>query len=187
MGLMSLNPTRIMGGANTSSTPYTGEIPFTRGGQATACVYSGAIAMGVAAAGTGALSSGGSVLFVSGAGRLNSFTAIWPAGVALAGNGEGGCISGQPIVVYDSAITARSGVLTDSTIAESGRKVLFTWCPPKQLASGVTNESFAARFLPIPLDIPYFSGICAMALSGAPGFNLNYTPEQQPTAPRQTA
>jgi hypothetical protein len=177
MSITTRNPVRMTGGTINSGFPSTGEVPMTRGGQATATVFSGAIAMGVAAAGAGALSSGGSVLVVSGAGRLNNFTAVWPAGVALAGNGENACISGQPIVVYDSAITARSGVLTDSTIAESGRKILFTWCPPKQLASGVTNESFAARYLPIPLDVPFFSGLCVMALSGAPGFNLNYTPE----------
>ena len=177
MSLTTRNPLRMVGGNVNSGFPATGEIPTTRGGMQTACVYSGAIAMGVAAAGTGAVASGGSILVVSGAGRLNSFTALWPAGVALAGNGEGGCVSGQPIVVYDSAITARSGVLTDSTIAESGRKILYNWCPPKQLASGVTNESFAARYGTQPLDVPYFSGLCVMALSGAPGFTLSYTPQ----------
>lgn len=176
-------PTIIAGTPGLSGDIQTGEVPWTRGGARTVCVYSGAIAMGVAAAGSGSLSSGGSVLFVTGAGRINTFTALWPAGVAVAGNGEGACISGQPIVVYDSAITARSGVLTDGTIGESGRRILFTWCPPKQLASGVTNEAFAARYLPIPVDIPFQSGLCAMALSGAPGFSITYTPEYTPPFP----
>jgi len=185
MSITTRNPTRVAGANVNSGFPNTNELLINRGGVRTASCYSGAIAAGVAAAGTGALSSGGSVLVFSGAGRLNTFTAIWPAGVALAGNGEGGCISGMPIVVYDSAITARSGVYTDSTIAESGRKIMFTWCPPKQLASGVTNESFAARYLPIPLDIPFFSGLCVFALSGAPGFSLSYTPEHNPGASGQ--
>ena len=170
-------PCYVAGTPRNSGDVQTGEVNYTRGGGRTACVYSGAIAMGVAAAGTGALSSGGSVLITSGAGRLNSFTPLWPAGVALAGNGENACISGQPIVVYDSAITARSGVLTDSTIAESGRKILFAWSPPKLVASGALVLASRTTYEPIALDIPFQSGLCVMALSGAVGFSLTYTPE----------
>lgn len=162
-----------------SGDVQTGEIAFTRGGGRSACVFSGAIAMGVAACNSGALSSGGSVRLTTGAGRLNSFTALWPAGAALAANGEGGCVSGQPIVVYDSAITARSGVYTDSTIAESGRKILYTWAPAKGIASGL-NLLLNGQYDPRPLDIPFQSGLCVMALSGAPGFSISWTPETLP-------
>lgn len=178
MSVTNRNPLRMAGANLNSGYADTGETLWNRGGTQTATIYSGAIAMGVAAAGTGALSSGGSVLIVSGAGRLNSFTALWPAGVALAGNGENAVVSGQPIVVYDSAITARSGVLTDSTIAESGRKILYSWAPPKLIASGAINVSPRGVYEPQPLDIPFFSGLCAIALSGAPGFTLAYTPSQ---------
>jgi hypothetical protein len=177
------SPHYMAGTPRSSGDIFTGEVAMTRGGGRSATVYSGAIAMGVTAAGAGSLSSGGSVLFFSGAGRLNSFTALWPAGVALAGNGEGGCISGQPIVVYDSAVTAASGVHTDGKIATLGAKVLFSWCPPKQLASGVTNESFAQRYLPQPLDVPFQSGLCVLAMSGSPGFTVTYTPEVNPATP----
>lgn len=173
MSLGTRSPLRMQG-AYVSGTPNTGEVPWTRGGQATATIYSGAIAAGVAAAGTGAFASGGSVLVASGVGRLNTFTAIFPAGVALAGNGEQGILSGAPIIVYDSAITARSGVYTDSTIAESGRKILYTWYPPR-LLSGATPVG--GGFNPVQLDIPFFSGLAVMALSGAPGYTLSYTPE----------
>lgn len=167
-------PTVIAGTPIMSGDIQTGEIPYNTGGGRTAGVYSGAIAMGLAAAGPGAVGSGGSVLFWSGAGRLNRVTAQFPAGVALAGNGQEGVISGQPFVVYDSAITARSGVLTDGTIAESGRKILFTWYPPRTF-SGV--NFIGPAFSPVNVDVPFQSGLCVMALSGAPGFVLQFTPQ----------
>lgn len=174
MALTNKNPLAVIGAAFNSGFPGTREVPVTRGGQQTATVYSGAIAMDVAAAGTGALSSGGSILVVSGVGRLNTVVALFPAGVALAGNGEQGVLSGAGFVVYDSAITARSGVYTDGTIAESGRKILYSWYPPR-LLSGATPVG--GGFNPIAVDVPFFSGLCVMALSGAPGFTLSYTPE----------
>lgn len=178
MALTTRNPLRFTGGVVNSGNVDTGEIAFTQGGQRTACVFSGAIAMGVVTSPTGALSSGGSILVVSGQGRINTFTALWPAGVALAGVGENACISGQPIVVYDSAITARSGVLTDATIAESGRKILYAWSPPKLVASGAVLLNARTVYDPVKLDIPYFSGLCVMALSGAPGFAIGFTPDR---------
>ena len=107
-----------MKGANLfSGGVNTGEVAWNRGGTVAAHVYSGAITM---SGRSSAVSSGGSVLFFSGAGRLNTFTAHPPVGVALAGNGAIGFLSGIPIVVYDAAIMARSGVVTDATLAESG-------------------------------------------------------------------
>lgn len=182
MSVGTRNPLRMQG-ANVSGQISTNELLFTRGGLQTACVYSGAIAMGVTACPTGALSSGGSVLITSGAGRLNTFTALYPAGVALAGNGANAVISGQPIVLYDSAITARSGVLTDQTIAESGRKILYAWAPPNLVASGSVVLTPRDVFGPQRLDVPFFSGLCAMALSGAVGFVVSFTPEIVPSNP----
>lgn len=181
MATLTKRPLRMLGGIQTSGAPYTGEVPMTRGGQATATVCSGAIAPTVIGA-TGALGSGGSSLIISGAGRLNSFTALFPAGVALAGNGEVAVISGQPIVVYDSAITARSGLYVDGTISESGRKILYSWQPPRYVMSGSALVGSTA-FDPKPLDVPFFSGLCVLALSGAPGFTLSYTPEYSPVPP----
>ena len=178
MALTTRNPLRFAGAVVNSGHVDDGYVGFTKGGQRTACVYSGAIAMGTAASPTGALSSGGSILIASGQGRVNTFTALWPAAVALAGNGENAVISGQPIVLYDSAITARSGVFTDATISESGRKILYSWYPPKLVASGALVLSPRGAFDVNHLDIPYFSGLCVMALSGATGFNIGFTPDR---------
>lgn len=183
MSVTTRSPLRMAGAVVNSGFANTGEVPWTRGGQLTATVYSGAIAMGVTAAhgpNGNALSSGGSILIVSGAGRLNSFVALYPAGVALAGNGANAIISGQPIVAYDSVITARSGVFTDATISESGRKILFSWSPPSLVASGALVLTNRGVYDPVPLDIPFFSGLCVMALSGSPGFTISYTPETNP-------
>lgn len=171
MSVTSRNPLRMAGANLQSGFPNTGEVQWTRGGMQTACTYSGAINM---SGPSSAVSSGGSTLFYSGFGRLNTFTAQFPAGVALAGNGEAGVLSGQPIVVYDSAITSRSGVFTDATIQESGRKILYTWYPPRVL-SGVNITG--PGFTPVQVDIPFFSGLSVMALSGAVGFTLSFTPE----------
>ena len=169
------NATFMAGSPRLSGDVGTGEVNLTRGGGRGATVNSGAIAM-TAYHQAGTFSSGGSILLFSGAGRLNSFTALWPAGVALAGNGELAVVSGQPIVAYDSAITARSGVYTDATITESGRAILYVWQPPRSMSSGVypwTNNNF----LPQQIDTPFHSGLCVMALSGAPGFRVTWTPE----------
>ena len=174
---------RFAGANLNSGSLSTGEVLFNRGGVRTATVYSGAIAASVVAAGTGSIGSGGSVLVMSGAGRLNSFTAHWPAGVALAGNGENAVVSGMPIVVYDSSITARSGLYVDGTISESGRKVLYTWSPPKLIASGALLLNGNGIFNPVPLDVPFFSGLCIMALSGATGYTLSYSVENNQAFP----
>jgi len=181
MSVQTRSPLRVTGATLSSGFPGTQEVLINRGGTQTATIYSGAIAMGTAAAGTGAIASGGSILIFSGAGRLNTVTPLFPAGVALAGNGESAIGSGQPFVIYDSAITARSGVFTDATIAESGRKILFSWMPPRALLSGATWPQ--NNFLPIPLDTPFQSGLCVMALSGCVGLTLQYTPEVAPANP----
>ena len=108
MSLTTGYPLRMVGGNVNSGNINTGEVPYTRGGMQTACAFSGAIAMGTAAMPTGAIASGGSALITSGGGRLNSFTALFPAGVALAGHGVIGILSGLPIVAYDSVVLARS-------------------------------------------------------------------------------
>ena len=173
------SPTIIAGTPYSSGDIQTGEIAWTRGGGRGASVHSGAIAMTVLGV-AGAFGSGGSVLLWSGAGRLNSFTALWPAGVALAGNGAAGILSGMPIVAYDSAITARSGVFTDGTIAESGRATLYTWYAP-QVLSGVNVNS--PGYVPVAVDKPFNSGLCVMALSGSPAFTVTFTPERNSIFP----
>lgn len=178
MALTTRNPLRFTGGVVNSGNVDDGALQTIQGGHRTACVYSGAIAMGTAACPTGALSSGGSILIASGQGRLNIFTALFPAGVALAGGGANAVISGQAITVYDSAITARSGVAIDATISESGRKILFVWTPPTLVASGAVVLTNRSVYDPIQLDVPYFSGLCIQALSGAPGFNVGFTPDR---------
>lgn len=174
MSVVSRRPLRTAGANLDSGNVNTGEVCWNRGGVRAGSVYSGAIAMATTAAGPGALASGGSILFFSGPGRLNSFTALFPAGVALAGGGEPAILSGQPIVVYDSDITARSGVFTDATISESGRPIMYAWYPPRVLSGvNITGPGFD----PVAVDRPFTSGLCVMALSGAPGFTVSYSPE----------
>ena len=177
MSIQSRRPVRMLGGSHNSGHIYTGHVTIQRGGNEVAMCYSGAIAAGLAACPTGSLTYGGSVLIASGRGRVTAFNALFPAGVAIAGNGEGAVLSGPPIVIYDTAITARSGIFTDGTISESGRKILFTWYPPR-LLSGATPVG--GGFNPIPLDIPYTSGLCVMHLSGGVGWNVQFTREYDP-------
>lgn len=176
MGAITKSPTRLAGANVSSGNLNTGEVPWTRGGARAVTVYSGAIAM----SGIGsAVASGGSVLFFSGAGRINTFTALFPAGVAIAGNGQGAIISGIPIVVYDAGITARSGLFTDATLSESGARPLFVWQPPIVL-SGANFPT--PGYTPTSIDMPFTSGLCVMALSGSPGFSMSFTPETNPFA-----
>lgn len=184
MSVTTKNPLRMAGATVNSGFVNTGELQYTRGGQQTATVYSGAIAIGVTAAGGvngAAVAGAGSVLVMSGGGRLNSFSALFPAGVALAGNGANAIISGQPIVVYDSGIMALSGIATTATIAASGMKILHVWNPPTLVASGGVMLTPRAPYDPVPLDIPFFSGLCVLAVSGSPGFTLSYTPQTNPS------
>ena len=176
MSVTSRSPLRMAGANINSGNLNTGEVNWTRGGAVRASVYSGALTM--SGGGYSALSSGGQILLFSGAGRLNSFTALFPAGVALAGNGVIGILSGLPIVAYDSVVLARSGLFLDGLIAESGRPILYTWHTSQMLSGGLLMlNNDAPGYVPIQVDVPFNSGLCVMAISGSPGFVITYTPE----------
>ena len=177
MSLRTRKPVRMAGGIVNSGNVDTGEVRWTRGGERVATALSGAIA-GMSGRGI-PITSGGHGFIISGQGRVNTFTALRPinllSGVTAAG-GSTGVLSGQPIVIYDAVMTQRSGILADGTMVESGARPIYHWHPPV-LMSGDTKFDLPNLFPPVSVDQPFYSGLAVMALSGAPGFTLSYTPE----------
>lgn len=156
-------PCFVAGTVRSSGDVQTGEVSVTRGGQRTACVWSGNILTTAAlTAAPGAIQSGGNVLFYSGAGRLNT---VMPHAYLT---------SGQPVFFYDA------GTPTVSGVSVSGCKLIGIIPAPYQgplaAASGNLQTTFAWP-QKIEMDMPFFSGLCASAPSGAPGFTLSYTAE----------
>ncbi len=131
-------------------------------GTKTACVWSGSILTNAALAGApGAVQSGGHILLFSGAGRLNT---IIPHALLT---------SGQPVTFYDA------GTISASGISVSGQIFLgiipFAMRSPLVALSG--NQGVTVPWQDqIQVDMPFFSGLCAAAASGAPGFTVSYTP-----------
>ncbi len=156
-------PCFVAGTPRSSGGPGTGEISVTRGGMQTACVWSGNILSNTAlTAAPGAVQSGGNVLFYSGAGRLNT---VLPHSFLT---------SGQPVFFYDA------GTPTVSGISVSGCKIIGiipgNYPAPLAVLSG--NVQFTRTWQDkLDVDMPFFSGLCASAPSGAPGFTLSYSPE----------
>ena len=72
MSFGTRNPLRMGGALLSSGGVDTGEINWTRGGQAVACLWSGSLAPDLSACPTGAITSGGHTRIVTGAGRLNT-------------------------------------------------------------------------------------------------------------------
>ena len=162
MSLQTRKPLR-MGGANfASGNPNTGELMFTRGGGQNACLWSGALAPSLAGCPAGAVTSGGNTMLFSGAGRLNS---ILPHALLT---------SGQPVFFYDSSIITVSG------ISVSGQK-LIGFIPATYRAPLTPISGQYAVTIPwqdkIDCDMPFTSGLCVSAPSGAPGFTISFTPE----------
>mgnify|MGYP001610396337 CR=1 FL=1 len=179
MSFATRSPVRMAGGVISSGHVDTGETRWTRGGERVATALSGSIAL---MSGRGIpITSGGHAFIVSGQGRVNTFLALRPinllSGVTAAGAGLS-VLSGQPIILYDAVMGQRSGIIADTVLVESGARPIYHWFPPLA-ASGIGTENAVVNthFTPVEIDQPYFSGLCVMALSGAPGFTITYTPE----------
>lgn len=101
--------------------------------------------------------AGGHTAITSGTGRVNK---IIPHTTAL---------SGQAVLLYDSAVAVSGG-----PIAASGHIILggIPASPPTG-ASG----TFAAA-APITLNVPFFSGLCVQGASGQVGFTVVYSLEK---------
>ncbi len=156
------SPTFIAGTPRSSGDVQTGEIPITRGGGRTACLWSGALAPSLAGAPAGALTSGGHTLLYSGAGRLNT---VIPHAYLN---------SGQPVFFYDA------GTISVSGISVSGQRIIgivpLSMRATLAVLSGNTQASISWQDK-IEIDMPFSSGLCVAAASGAPGFTCSFTPE----------
>lgn len=164
MSVTSRNPLRFAGATVNSGFPNTGEVPWTRGGMATATVYSGGLlAPGSGFLPAGAVKTADQILLVSGPGRLNT---IVPLNSVFA-------LSGVPNIFYDSTVVARSG----GPVSESGYRTLALLNAPNGQSGLLT---FTA---PIPVDMPFTSGLSVSCVSGTTGFTVSFTPETNPTNP----
>ena len=167
MSLTNKRPLRVAGANLNSGWPATGEQAWTRGGMRNGFIGSGAIVMNLGGLPTGATGSGGHVMVWSGAGRLHT---VIPHQFMT---------SGQPIWFYDSASHTVSGV------SVSGQR-LIGYVPltmPAALAALSGNIALNLSWNQvITLDMPFTSGLCIGAASGAPGCSFSFTPETNPVA-----
>lgn len=162
MAFTTKSPVRNMGACVNSGFPNTAEQRWTDGGEQTACIWSGALAPSLAGCPAGSVTSGGHTLLVTGPGRLHK---IIPHGIIT---------SGQPVTFYDA------GQITVSGISVSGQRFIGI-IPPRSrstlaLASGALDTVVSWQDV-IKVDMPFTSGLCVAAASGAPGFSVSFTPE----------
>lgn len=160
MGLATTAPIYMGAALVNSGYLSTGEYCHTNGGQQNACIWSGALAPSLAGCPSSAVTSGGHVLIAAGHGRLHK---IVPHQYRQ---------SGQPVWFYDA------GAITVSGISVSGQRII-GFVPPRSraqlaLASGEVDTSVAWQDV-IDLQMPFTSGLCVAAASGAPGFTVSYT------------
>ncbi len=163
MSLTTRSPLRMLGGLNNSGFADTGEIRMTQGGEQTACIWSGNLLTNASLTGApaGAVTSGGHTQLWSGPGRLHKIIA------------HDILTSGQPVTFYDA------GAITVSGISVSGQKFIGR-IPARSratlaLASGALDTAVAWQDV-ITVDMPFTSGLCVAAASGAPGFSVSFTP-----------
>ena len=162
MSIATRNPTRIGAANATSGFAQTNEIPWTRGGQLTAYLYSGNVVSGGLAQiayprynGAGVI-NGSDALLLSGAGRLNSIIPIL-------------AVSGTATFIYDSPVATSGG-----PFSASGHIVI--GAVPANTHGGLAN----ALMGPIEVDAPFFSGLCISFRSGMANVAITYTPEVTP-------
>lgn len=148
------NTTYIAGTSTYSGQPNTTQVRYTQGGQVNAAgVYSGT----------------GAVQIALGQGRLDT------AQMLAAGLAAPAAASGQPVIFFDSHAAG-------SYSSTSGHRILAVLDAKStaQLGFGPTGyyNSGAVMIgsLPVQLGVPYNSGLCVQALSGAPGYACSYTP-----------
>ena len=165
MSLSTRSPLRMAGANLSSGTPDTGEVHMTRGGKQTAVIWSGALNPNLTGAPTGAVASGNNAQLWSGGGRLHT---VMPHQFLN---------SGQPVFFYDA------GAITVSGVSISGQKLIGiipnSMRAPLAVISGQVQSTVAWQDQ-IVLDMPFTSGLCVSAASGAPGFTCSFTPELNP-------
>lgn len=157
MSVTSRNPLRMAGACINSGNPATGEVAYTRGGQRTLCVYSGALLLG--SGGSVPLAGGttGHAQWWSGPGRLNT---ILPHQA----------VSGAAGFFYDSATIALSGV---AGYASSGYPVVGVVPANTFGVAGVVGGPPQQ----MNVDVPFQNGLCASFPSGMAGVTFTITPE----------
>ena len=162
MSIRSKSPLRTAGANLRSGFADLGEVAHTRGGFQTATIWSGALNPNLTGAPTGAVASGGNSQLWSGAGRLHT---ILPHSLLT---------SGQPVYFYDA------GAITVSGVSVSGQKIIGiipnSMRAPLAVISGQVQTTVAWEDQ-IVLDMPFTSGLCVSAASGAPGFTCSFTTE----------
>lgn len=169
MSVGSRSPLRVLGsipvvsGSVASGFANTSEIRVTDGGEIVACVWSGNLLTNASLTGcpAGSVTSGGHIQLWSGAGRLNK---IMPHAMLT---------SGQPVTFYDA------GTITASGVSVSGQKFIGR-IPARApatlaLASGEVDRQMRWEDV-ITVNMPFASGLCVGAASGAPGFTVSFTP-----------
>lgn len=167
---MAATPTKspcFVAGTNRASGDVgTGELQTVRGGGRCACVLSGSLLVTPNVGGPpGITSSGGHILFFSGAGRLNS---VLPQ-VTMSG--------GLAVYFYDAATLAPSGT------SVSGQKIIGVIPAFTMVALSGAGAQVPFTGQPFNVDMPFTSGLCAAIPSGTPGFTVSWTPEAAPTYP----
>lgn len=173
MAWQTRSPQRILGGNPVSGGVNTGEQQHVRGGSYKVSVSSGGlapVAIGAPASLTPALGSGNSILFYSGAGRLNS--------VLLTGQ----TTSGPGGFLYDAATPAASGATLS---AQSVIGVIPSTWPALGIASGGVSNPVVFSAEPSRPDMPFYSGLCLFLPSGNPGITVSWTPDTVPVSPYQ--
>ncbi len=168
MSVATRSPLRMVGGLLASGGPNTGEVKYIRAGDFCGAIWSGAVVPVLTGTPTGAVTSGNHVLFVAGAGRLNT---ILPH-VQMA--------SGLPVYFYDASALALSGV------SVSGQRIIGvlpgTWLGGTYSGTGL-NVGSPFNGEPIRPEMPFASGLCAAVPSGCPGFTASWTVEVVPQVP----
>lgn len=154
----------MVGGNVNSGAPNTGEVPMTRGGQFVAALYSGNVVSGGNLVSIvnllGVKTAGSDVMLVSGAGRLNTIMPYTNA-------------PGTAVTIYDAADVASGGPFVTS--GHRPLAIVPGW-PQNGAISG-------AGPFPIPVDMPFSSGLCIALKSGVNLFSLSYTVETNPSNP----
>lgn len=169
MSMTTRRPIRMAGAVLQSGAPDTGEVRMTNGGQQTACVWSGNLLTDASLTGcpAGAVTSGGHIQLWSGAGRLHR---IIPHAMLT---------SGQPVTFYDA------GTITVSGVSVSGQRFIGR-IPARAPATLALASGEADRVLSwndvIDVQMPFTSGLCVSAASGAPGFTVSFTTESSPVS-----
>ncbi len=163
MSVTTRSPLRMVGGLINSGFADTGEVRTTDGGEQTACIWSGNLLTNASLTGApaGAVTSGGHTQLWSGPGRLHR---IIPHDILT---------SGQPVTFYDA------GAISVSGVSVSGQKFIGR-IPARSratlaLASGALDTGVQWQDV-IEVQMPFTSGLCVAAASGAPGFSVAFTP-----------